>query len=151
MDDLNQWLTLIANFAVIGGLIFLALEVRHNTNVSQAQIHTELLSLGHETHNWKRDQQFADIVVRAGENYSALSPAEKAQFDTFVFQFFNVWEHAHGTFRRGLMSASYWEAWDAHFRPQMSDKSWLGVWTVAKPHFAAEFQDHVDSYIPSAR
>ena len=89
MDDLNQWLTLIANFAVIGGLIFLALEVRHNTNVSQAQIHTELLSLGHETHNWKRDQQFADIVVRAGENYSALSPAEKAQFDTFVFQFFS--------------------------------------------------------------
>ena len=149
MDDFNQWLTLIANFSVVGGLIFLAFEVRHNSNVSQAQIQTELLSLGHETHNWKRDAQFADVVVRASEDYSTLSPAEKTQFDTFVFQFFNVWEHAQGTFRRGLMSASYWEAWDATFRSQMSDNAWLTVWKAAKPHFATEFQDHVDSFIPS--
>lgn len=148
MEDLNQWLTLIANFSVVGGLIFLAFEVRHNSNVSKAQIHTELLSLGHESHNWKRDLQFSEVVVKASDDYESLSPAERVQFYTYVFQLLNVWEHAQGAYRRGLMSAAYWEAWNATFHPQMSDNAWLHVWKDARSHFAAEFQDHVTSYIP---
>ena len=147
MEEVNQWLTLIANFAVVGGIIFLALEVRHNSNLAKTQIHTELLSIGHETHNWKQDPQFADIIVRAEDDYSSLKPAEKVQFITFVFQLINLWEHAHGSYRRGMMSSSYWNAWNDTFHPNLSNEGWLAVWEEAKPHFAKEFQDHVDSYI----
>jgi len=147
VQDFNQWLTLIANFAVVGGLIFLALEVRHNTKVAQTQIHTELMSLGHETHNWKRDLQFSEVVVRATVDYATLTPAEKIQFDTFVFELLNLWEHAMGTHRRGLMTDSYWNAWNDTFNPNMKDKGWISVWQAAKPHFSAEFQEHVDSYV----
>ena len=146
MQDFNQWLTLIANFAVVGGLVFLALEVRHNTKVAQTQIHTELMSLGHETHNWKLEPQFAEVVVKATDNYAALTPAERVQFDTFVFEQMNLWEHAMSTHSRGLMSDSYWEAWNDTFHPNMKDKAWVSFWETAKSHFSAEFQRHVDSY-----
>ena len=147
MQDFNQWLTLIANFAVVGGLIFLALEVRHNTKVAQTQIHTELMSLGHETLNWQLEPQFAEVVVKATADYSALTPAEKVQFDTFVFEQLNLWEHAMGTHSRGLMSDSYWEAWNDTFHPNMRYPSWLSVWKIAKSHFSSEFQQHVNSYV----
>ena len=147
MQDLNQWLALIANFSVVGGLIFLALEVRHNTKLAQTQIHTELMSLGHETLNWKLEPQFAEVVVKASENYQGLAPSEKVQFDTFVFELLNLWEHALGTHSRGLMSDSYWIGWNDTFHPNMKDQGWRSVWEVAKPHFSAEFQRHVDSYV----
>jgi hypothetical protein len=147
MQDLNQWLTLIANIAVVGGLVFLALEVRHNSKVSQIQTHTELMNVGHEIHNWKRDPQFAEVVVKAKEGFSELSPSEQEQFSTFVFELLNLWEHVMSAYRKGLMTESYWIAWNDTFHPNLSNPSWLTVWNSAKTYFSAEFQEHVDSYI----
>jgi hypothetical protein len=147
VEDFNGWLQLISNLAVVGGLLFLAFEVRHNTNVAKGQTHTELIQIGHETHNWKLEPQFAEVVVKATADYESLSPSEKVQFGTFVFQLLNLWEHALGVHSRGLMSDTYWEAWNETFHPNMNDPAWRSVWDDAKPHFAAEFQKHVDSYI----
>jgi len=150
MEDLNQWLTLIANFAVVGGLIFLSLEVRHNTKVSQSHTQMELLSLWRAAQNWKKAQQFADIVVRAETGYDTLSPAEREQFHTFVYQLLAVWEHAHGANQRGLMSESYWHAWNDTFHPILKNEGWRTVWESVRHTAAKEFQDHVDSYVTDA-
>jgi len=32
LDKLNKWLTLVANIAILGGLVFLVLEIQQNTN-----------------------------------------------------------------------------------------------------------------------
>ena len=37
MERLNQWLTLIANFGVILGIVFVVIEVRQNTDIGRAQ------------------------------------------------------------------------------------------------------------------
>ena len=39
LDNVNKWLTLVANFSVVAGIIFLAIEVRQNQ---------ELLERDHE-------------------------------------------------------------------------------------------------------
>jgi hypothetical protein len=149
VQDFNQWLTLIANFAVVFGIIFLALEVRHNTKVAQTQSHTELMSLAHDTFNWNLDPRFSEVVIKASEDYATLTPVERNQHETYVFQLMNLWEHAMGTHSRGLMSDSYWKAFDDTFRPNMESQAWLIFWENAKPSFSAEFQQHVDSYIES--
>jgi hypothetical protein len=146
MEELNQWLTLIANIAVVGGLVFLALEVRHNTKVSQIQTHTELMNVGHEIHNWKREPQFAEVVVRAESDFSTLSDSERVQFQTFVFELLNLWEHVMSAHRQGLMSESYWIAWNDTFHPSMNNPAWQAIWREAKPAFSTEFQAHVDAY-----
>ena len=37
MDRLNQWLALIANMGVIGGVVFLAVEIQQTSDVINAQ------------------------------------------------------------------------------------------------------------------
>ena len=147
MEDFNRWLQLVSNVAVVGGLIFLAFEVRHNTNVAEVQTHSELLQIAHETHNWKLEPQFAEVIVKATADYESLSASEKVQFGTYVFELLNLWEHALGVHSRGLMSDTYWEAWNDTFHPNMKDPAWRSVWEDFKPRFAAEFQRHVDSYL----
>ena len=39
-DDLNRWLTLTANLAVVAGIIFLAFELRQNNELLEAEIRT---------------------------------------------------------------------------------------------------------------
>jgi hypothetical protein len=41
-DRLNRWLTLVANAAVIAGIVFLALELRQNTEMMRAQSRTDM-------------------------------------------------------------------------------------------------------------
>ena len=82
---------ILGALAVVATLFYLAIQIRHSARLSQSQIHTELLALGHEAHNWKRDPAFAELLIRADSNYAELSPAEKEQFSTYVFQLLNVW------------------------------------------------------------
>ena len=35
MNALNKWLTLLANFGVVAGLIFLAIEVNHSSRLAE--------------------------------------------------------------------------------------------------------------------
>jgi len=37
IDKFNKWLTLVANVAILGGLVFLALEIQQNTNAVRAE------------------------------------------------------------------------------------------------------------------
>ena len=38
-EKLNRWLTLVASFGVVVGLVLLIIETRQNTDVVKAQIH----------------------------------------------------------------------------------------------------------------
>ena len=147
LAQLAQLGEFLGGSAVLVTLIYLALQVRHSIKLSQTQIHTDLLSLGHDAFNWKRDPQFAEIAVRADREYEALSAPEKEQYQAYLVQQLNVWEHAHSSYLRGQMTHSFWDAWDGHFRPQMERTSWKAVWASVKPGCAAEFRIHVDSLL----
>ncbi len=42
LDKVNRWLTLLANVGVLAGIVFLALEMRHNSNAINAQTHDSI-------------------------------------------------------------------------------------------------------------
>ena len=134
---------------MIAGLAIVAIEIRHNTRVNESQVQAELLQMGHNAHDWKREPEFAELIVKASADYDNLSPPEQVQFGTHLFQLFNVWEHAFKIYDRGLMDRSFWDGWNNAFAPNMQNPSWVRVWTDVKPLFAVEFQEHVDSYIDS--
>ncbi len=48
IDRLNKWLTLVANFAILGGLVFLALEVQQNTKAVRSAAVQEATNVARE-------------------------------------------------------------------------------------------------------
>ena len=79
-DRLNRWLTLAANFAVLLSIIFLAVEIRQNTEMTRAQITQSradtAINLADSFYN---SEFLPDILVKTRSN-EALSPAEGARF-----------------------------------------------------------------------
>ena len=94
MRRLNQYLTLLANLGVIGGLFFLGLEVRSNTAANQIAVYESaaqnwMLLNGQEATN----REFAGLLERASSGES-LDPVEVRQVRAWIRQ------HLTGAFLR---------------------------------------------------
>ncbi len=90
---LNAWLTLVANFGVIAGLIFLGYEIRQNTTQLRAEalysINEAISTLNAGIYN---DPVLADIKVRGEADFSSLNQIEREQFIMYQFDRINLAE-----------------------------------------------------------
>jgi hypothetical protein len=90
---LNAWLTLVANFGVIAGLIFLGYEIRQNTTQLRAEalysINEAISTLNAGVYN---DAILADIKVRGEADFSSLNQIEREQFIMYQFDRINLAE-----------------------------------------------------------
>ena len=88
---IKSWITLIANLGVVGGLVFVGLEVQQNTTQIRAEasysINEALSILNSAIYN---DAVFADIVVRGEKEFSSLSPSEQRQFNAYQYDRINL-------------------------------------------------------------
>ena len=99
----NEWLSLVANFGVIAGLIFLAFEIRQNTTQLRSEasysINEALSLLNAGVYN---DPVFADIKVRGESDFSSLNRTERAQFIAYQFDRINLAIHYQALKEEGL-------------------------------------------------
>ena len=109
VDKMNPWLTLVANVGVVGGLIFLGVEIQQNTNAVRA-------SALQESTNVARQQLLTiasdpDISRISNADYEQLSDNEKLRRLAFARSF---WLGMHNLFRQwemGVLSDKDWTIW----------------------------------------
>jgi len=87
-EKLNQWLTTLANFGVIVGIIFLVVEIRQTSR----QIEQNTVALGaqtifqiNESSNGARraiaqDAELAELLMKGNEDPEALTALERERF-----------------------------------------------------------------------
>ena len=84
-DRINKWLTLLANVGVLVGIVFLAVEVRHASDMAQAQMADAAIA-GHNELNLAliSDPQVARAFVVGLYEPTNLSDAEAVQFAAWM-------------------------------------------------------------------
>ena len=112
-ESLTWWLTLLANLGVLGGLVFVGLELRQNTSqlrTEGAHSVTEIVnSLNAGVYS---DPSLADLIIRGSADLSSLDPVERERFDRFQFSRLNIAEYMLDLEREGVadLNFSYSEA-----------------------------------------
>ena len=93
-EQINSWVALIANLGVVGGLVFVGLEVQQNTTQIRAEasysINEALGILNSAIYN---DPVFADMVVRGEKSFSSLTEVEQRQFSAYQYDRVNLAIH----------------------------------------------------------
>ena len=87
LDNLGKWLTIIANFGVVAGIIFLAIEVRQNqVSIEDSNRINRLNARTIEVQQYNdfrtvlaQDRELSDIWAK-GLNGQALEPSESERF-----------------------------------------------------------------------
>ena len=103
LKKLNAWLTLVANFGVIAGLIFLGYEIRQSTTQLRAEAWysiSEAISM--QNAGVYNDPVLADIKVRGEADFLSLNQTEREQFSAFQFDRINLAEYYMGLKDEGL-------------------------------------------------
>jgi hypothetical protein len=98
---LGDWLTVLANLAVVAGIIFVAVEVRQNTQMMQAQINqSRTESAMSEQQALFNSDYMPAILVKVGRGED-LTPDEMVRFEPYLRGFSRnmdnqLWQHRNG-------------------------------------------------------
>lgn len=116
MERIQGWISLLANVAVLAGIVFLGIEIRQNTEAVVAASSTALTDQSVDFFSAGLDNQ---VVARALFKQTAgeeLDPFEAAQLGRLQYLNFRVFENAYLQYRRGFYEAAEWERYQRIIR-----------------------------------
>jgi molybdate transport system substrate-binding protein len=101
-SKINQWLTLVANLAVIAGIVFLALELNQNSRMMQTQTRNAITeSILNFQFNAEASGLRA-IARKASEDVANLTAEESGQLAQLYVSNLRLWENIHYQYRNGV-------------------------------------------------
>lgn len=150
MSKLNQWLTLVANLSVVAGIIFLAAEMRQNTEAIQAQTRDSMTEKQMQVTEWiGTDLQTADFY-RRGSTQGWGSLTDPTEFTAYVFLiqgYMREWENSHYQYEHGLFSEQDFQARKTAWRFLLERQGYRDVWASARDRFSPSFRAEIDRIV----
>ena len=85
IDNLNKWLTLIANLGVLAGIVFLSLEIDQSNRIAIREARSQLLDTRAEINmaSWA-NEDIAELMVKLRELAPELTPIEEYRAYSFA-------------------------------------------------------------------
>ncbi|HSM72806.1 MAG TPA: hypothetical protein VK851_14780 [Anaerolineales bacterium] len=150
IDSINRWLSLAANFGVLIGIVFLAIEVRQNSDYMALQ-----LEFGQPTQKIfdnNRDLQnsaTAKIFAKAVENPKELTFEEGLVAASLVLNMLNEWEDRFLIDKAGLTGEIDWqEHISENIDWTLGSQFAIEIYRSNRMAFEHEFVDYVDGLLP---
>lgn len=149
-EQLNRWLSLLANIGVIAGIVFLAIELRHNNTLMVEQANRDFVEQRAESlARWADDEGgLMQLRVRASSG-EALTIEEQIRLDYDMSYVFVKWEWEYRQFQAGRLEYIPVRA----FRDDMRHwPYWVERWNeVARNWFQEDFVRFVDEEVIAKR
>ena len=124
MESSMGKLELIGVLTVVLSLLFVAYEIRQNTNTAAAQAVFELNEAGRRTlFLQSTDPGLTTLIILAQNDLDALTDEQRLRYRLWVFAFLNLYESAWNHHQRGLINDEDMEGWKAYYCGQMSSDS----------------------------
>ena len=140
IDKWDKWISIATNFGVIGGILFLAIELQQNNNQLAAQARYAQFEM--QSYDFNRvifeNADLASILVKA-RNQQALSEEEALVLNRFNLQTIRDFEFEFMESQRGLIDSSQisLDRWAGIFS---SNPNLLNVWETRSAIWQDEFR-----------
>ena len=149
MERLNQSLTLVANFGVVIGIVFLAYEMRLNTNAmlsgTAAQMVTNWNSI---TQDFATTPELSAAVIRVNEEGAQTDPVSISMVAGTASSMYRSTEYEFLETLRGNVDESVWRGHVVSNRNFISGNPFmLFAWRYQRNGFASSFRDFMDDMI----
>ena len=93
-ERLNSWLTLFANLGVLGGLVFVGLEIRQNTSQLRADASYSITaSVNQMNEGMYGDAALTELVRRGEQDLAALDAIDRTRFAYYQLSRLNLAEY----------------------------------------------------------
>jgi len=149
-EKINGWLTLVANFGVLIGIVLLIVELNQNQKMMKSQVRNEIATeIVDILYQIASNKELANIR-RRGDAGDSLSVDEYYRYDHIVTSFFRYWENVHFQYRNGLYDEGEFEY---HMKAIMSafqnNPGVQKLWCDTQDLFASEFKEDINAKLKS--
>jgi len=141
LDKLNKWLALVANIAILGGLVFLALEVQQNTNAVRSAAVQEAINVA-RVHPLMYVQN-PEVNRLSMADYESLSEEDQQRRFWLHVSF---WHAMQGLYRQnelGTLPEPEWEVW-VRINCANYERTNPQLWARAAATYASDFVQFVE-------
>lgn len=153
MDKLNQWLTLLANIGVIAGIVFLAIEIRQNTEMIQSQTRDAITEKQIAVFEWWATSTENNRIRKEGNELALdLDSPEGDQYAWMIAGNLRLWENEWYQYQQGLFEPEEFEPRINIWRRIVNNPGIIRVWKGGqRDAFSPEFSALIDSLIDDPR
>ncbi len=145
IQDLGSIGEFIAAIATLVTLVYLALQIRHNTRESQAvsrnsvsQSFIDLLT------HVSSDSEIAKLVRRGFIDPDSLDDDDTLRLDCIIGALFQNFEAAFAQWRRGVLTDDDWVKWVVLIKQYMAQPGVQEYWSRSVEAFNPAFQRYVE-------
>ena len=109
-DKLNKWLALVANVAVVAGIVFLALELNQNSRMMKTQTRNAITESILNFQFNAQSSGLRDVEEKATRDLSSLTAEETRQLFQLYVSNLRLWENIHYQYRNGVFDEAEFAA-----------------------------------------
>ena len=147
LDDLNKWLTLTANVGVLAGIVFLAVELQQNTNISRANGYRENIQ---GISDWRSDvltdPQLSEIFQKyyVTGDISSLEGTELTQLNLLTLNIMGSYENAYFARDYGVIGDEEWARFENGICSHFNSVNQLEL-TIPLTFITDQFREYLES------
>ena len=141
---------IVAAMAVLISLWYLAIQLKQNTQLEQAELEVQLGLTWAELHDSMiQNPALAKAYDLAAESWHELSDEDVRAYLWFVAKSFHILEGMFRQRQRGLLASDVWAPYERYIIGVLQIEAVLGWWRSDGSLTSREFQTHVEKLLRS--
>lgn len=146
LNDLANIGQVIGALAVVVSLIYVALQIRQNTNaVRSATAQTVHEHFANWYHLLASDPALSQIAANGLRDYQSLTEAERVRFIAVFMSFLSYSQNAFLKWREKLLDSQLWLGWEFVIMNLVCAPGGKALWKERGYMFGEEFRRYVDN------
>ena len=147
LNELGSLGEFISGLAVVVTLIYLALQIRHNTRAVRSSMHQDMVgSTARIAQSVSDSPDVGRIVLKADEDYDNLTKEEFIRFEAYAERVFGNFESVFYSYRNSMIEQDLWESWEASYLADISRNAMRRFWHEDRPMHLRDYMDFIDQF-----
>lgn len=147
LTELGSLGEFISGLAVVVTLVYLAIQIRHNTRAVRSSMHQDMIeSTLRIAESLSDNSDLGRIVLKADQDYESLTSEERVRFEAYGERIFGNFESVFYSYRNSMIEEDLWESWESSYLADISRDSIRRLWQKQRPPHLQDFMEFVDNF-----
>jgi len=147
LEQLGNLGEFVSGIAVVVTLVYLAIQIRHNTRAVRSSMHQDWIeSTLRIAESLSDNADVSRIVLKADEDYDSLTDQERIRFEAYAERVFGNFESVYYSYRNSMIEEDLWESWESSYLDDISRGSLRRFWQEQHPLHLRDFMDFIDRF-----
>ena len=138
---------IFASIAVVVSLIFVGLQLRHNTEQMRISAATGYFEIYRDHLAGAMDEEWTRLFIKGFDDFDSLTLVERTRLCANYALMTRGYQVLHYQARKKIFDDELWENTQNHLADLLTSKAYQYFWTTRRHHFNPSFQAFVDDLI----